>query len=259
MEGNRMSLAAETAPVKTVYADGHTQSGVAEIIREGELNIIVNQGNLARLICTRTDLEYLVTGFLFTERIIDSIDEIRSLHISAYEDTARVILDRYLHMQPVPRTDRSCCTGNLIMLDAVEKRPLRKVSDLTQWKSEDIFYLAGKFREQMPVHRTTESTHSCLLMRHGKILYGCEDIGQHNSLDKVTGYALSHKIPLSECIVYTSGRIPRDMTLKAAAAGIPVFVSKATPTAESVDLASEYGMTLICRAWENWFEMFTGF
>lgn len=64
-----------------------------------------------------------------------------------------------------------------------------------------------------------------------------EDIGRHNALDKVLGWALEQGIPLGECIVYTSGRIPVDMVLKVIRAGVPVFASKAMPTAESVALA----------------------
>ena len=69
------------------------------------------------------------------------------------------------------------------------------------------------------------------------------------------GFALLNGIPLPECVAYTSGRVPVDMTEKAIAAGLPVLVSKATPTAESAALAKEYGLTLICRAWEDRYEM----
>ena len=59
-------------------------------------------------------------------------------------------------------------------------------------------------------------------------LFSCEDIGRHNALDKVIGYALRHQIDLTECMVYSSGRIPTDMAMKAIYAGIPVLSSKAS-------------------------------
>ena len=78
--------------------------------------------------------------------------------------------------------------------------------------------------------------------------FSCEDIGRHNALDKVIGYALRHNIDLHQCMIYSSGRIPTDMTMKAIQAGIPVLSSKASPTSEAIELAREYHLTLICAA-----------
>ena len=100
-------------------------------------------------------------------------------------------------------------------------------------------------KEDMPLYTATHGTHSCLIQHRGEILRRAEDIGRHNALDKVLGWALEQGIPLGECIVYTSGRIPVDMVLKVIRAGVPVFASKAMPTAESVALAKEFGLTLI--------------
>ena len=82
-------------------------------------------------------------------------------------------------------------------------------------------------------------------MHKGEILRRAEDIGRHNALDKVLGWALMQGIPLEECIVYTSGRIPVDMVMKVIRAGVPVLASKAMPTRESVLLAEEFGLSLI--------------
>lgn len=81
-------------------------------------------------------------------------------------------------------------------------------------------------------------------------------MGRHNALDKGVGFALLRGIPLAECVAYTSGRAPLDMAEKAVAAGIPVLVSKATPTAECVAFAEKYGLTLLCRAWTDRYEVF---
>ena len=100
-------------------------------------------------------------------------------------------------------------------------------------------------KEDMPLYAATHGTHSCLLMHKGEILRRAEDIGRHNALDKVLGWALMQGIPLEECIVYTSGRIPVDMVMKVIRAGVPVLASKAMPTRESVLLAEEFGLSLI--------------
>ena len=104
---------------------------------------------------------------------------------------------------------------------------------------------------------TTFATHSCLLARRDEILFSCEDIGRHNALDKVIGYALRHQIDLTECMVYSSGRIPTDMAMKAIYAGIPVLSSKASPTTEAIELAKAYRLTLVCAARRDRMKVFS--
>ena len=125
-----------------------------------------------------------------------------------------------------------------------------------RWENEWIFDLARRFRAGMPLHRETFSAHCAFLQRRGKLLYAGEDIGRHNAVDKAVGFALLRNIPLSECVLFTSGRVPSDMVEKAVAAGIPVLASKASPTAEAVRLAQDAGLTLICRAREDNFTLF---
>ena len=96
------------------------------------------------------------------------------------------------------------------------------------WESTGCFHRAGMFDPKT-----------------GAFLRLAEDIGRHNALDKVLGWALMQGIPLEECIVYTSGRIPVDMVMKVIRAGVPVLASKAMPTRESVLLAEEFGLSLI--------------
>ena len=111
----------------------------------------------------------------------------------------------------------------------------------------------------MPLHAATWATHSCFLARNGEILFSCEDIGRHNAMDKAIGYALRNGIPLSECMVYSSGRIPTDMAKKAIRAAIPVLISKAAPTRQAIALAHTYGLTLICAARRDSMRQYTGF
>ncbi|MDO5546274.1 MAG: formate dehydrogenase accessory sulfurtransferase FdhD [Eubacteriales bacterium] len=75
---------------------------------------------------------------------------------------------------------------------------------------------------------------------------------------KAIGFALRNAIPLGECIVYSSGRIPTDMVMKALRAGIPVLASKAAPTEQASLLAQEYGLTLVCSARRDSMRQYTG-
>ena len=65
-------------------------------------------------------------------------------------------------------------------------------------------------------------------------------------LDKAVGEMLLQGVPLAECVLYTSGRVPVDMVRKAIRAGVPALVSKSMPTIQSLELAQEYGLQLVC-------------
>lgn len=93
--------------------------------------------------------------------------------------------------------------------------------------------------------QSTGCAHSCALVTDGKVQCCIEDIGRHNALDKVVGYALKHGIPLEKSIVFTSGRISRDYLEKVVRAGFRIVVSRAAVTAGAVELARKSGITML--------------
>ena len=158
------------------------------------------------------------------------------------------------YVAPTP----TCCTGNRVLNDYfITDQPMTPVTPVP-WKKQWIFDLADCFANGTPLHSQTWATHSCFLACGGELLFQCEDIGRHNALDKAIGYALRHNIDLKKCVVYSSGRIPTDMAIKAIRAGIPVLASKASPSAEAVAMAKEYHLTLICAARRDRMKLFTG-
>ena len=242
---------------KTVInAAGQRSKGETVVLKEHVLTVIVNENPVYRLVCTKTHLKELVIGRLFTEGLILSPDEIDKFYLCPSENEARIFLNHNVDWEEWQGAEPSCCTANRTFLSAAEKRGLKQVPRLS-WNPEWIFDLSRRFLSGVEIHRATQGTHSCFISRDGKILFSSEDIGRHNAIDKAIGYALLNGIPLYECLLYTSGRVPVDMVQKVISAGIPVLVSKAVATAESVELAKEYGLTLICRAYPDQFEIYT--
>jgi FdhD protein len=155
-------------------------------------------------------------------------------------------------------TTPSCCTGNRVLNDYfVNALPLQKIQPF-EWKAEWIYALSRRFEEGMPIHSETGATHSCFLMTDGKIVFTCEDIGRHNALDKAIGYALWQGIDLKTCIAFSSGRIPTDMAEKAIAAGIPLLATKSSVSDAAIELAEEYGLTLLGKCRRREFAEFAG-
>ena len=88
------------------------------------------------------------------------------------------------------------------------------------------------------------------------MIKAAEDIGRWNTVDKIVGYALLHRIPLTETILGCSGRQPEGMVLKAARARIPIVVSKAAVIDRGIEAAERLGVTLIGFARENRFTIY---
>jgi FdhD protein len=242
--------------VTLIAADnGQTEAEVV-LLCEHELSIIVNERYVARLICTDQYLDELVMGRLLTDGFIESAEDVYKILFCKYKTEVSVFLNKDIKLEAAPNEEKSCCTGNKILYFIKEHRPFGALPR-PDYKPEWIFSMAERFEQGTALHDMTSGTHSCILARRGEILFTCEDIGRHNAVDKAVGYGLRSGIPLSECILYTSGRVPVDMVEKPIAAGIPILASKSVPTAEAVDLARKYGLVLIGNAHHDSMNVFT--
>ena len=192
------------------------QGGERLLAVEHAAALLVNEQTAFRVVCTPELLPQLALGRLLTEGWIASADEVEQVAVCAEGLKVSVHLTRPL--APVPQ------------LEVPEA-----------W----VGTLAAAMGGELPLYRATRAVHSCFLLRAGRILYQCEDLGRHNALDKAVGCALVDGVPLGECVLYTSGRVPVDMVRKAIRAGVPALVSKTMPTVQSVELAEEYGLRLL--------------
>lgn len=209
--------------------------------------ILVNEQPAFRVVCTPELLPQLALGRLLTEGWINSADEVERVAVCAQGLKISVQLRHPLAAaeqagQEVP----SCCTDNLTLASPVQLPPLVPVPQ-REIPAAWVDALADAMGQGLPLYRATHAVHSCLLLRAGKILYRCEDLGRHNALDKAVGCALTEGVPLAECVLFTSGRVPVDMVRKAIRAGVPALVSKSMPTVQSLELAEEYGLKLFIR------------
>lgn len=238
---------------KLVKADGHQEIVQATIIHEHNLDVSINETRAIRLVCTPTDLPELVMGRLVTEGIVSSAEDIEGIYICEQGTMAKVFLQKEIVWKTGDdRWEPTCCTGNQVMQANRFKQPLCPVKRVS-WEPEWIFALTEAFAEDSRLHHSTAGTHSCYLAVKGNVLFHSEDIGRHNALDKCIGYALRQEIDRSECMLFTTGRVPTDMVQKVIAAGIPLLASKAVPTDEAIALAEQFHLTLICKAWPDSF------
>lgn len=240
-----------------VRSDGFVQENCVEsTICEHFMDVFINGQFWLRLACTPNELVELVVGRLISERMIDTSVRntlencIKSIEICEDGSRAEVSLtnDRKTEFFNI-ENERF-----MTQMSEIEQKPSYDLSYNPEW----IFALAAAFLDDSQLHKATKGTHSCYLSIQGKVTYSAEDIGRHNALDKAIGYAALNNYSLCDCILYTTGRISVDMVMKVATAKIPIFVSKAVPTTAAITLAARYGITLIGRAWQDSYEVYTG-
>ena len=223
------------------------------ILQENVLEVYINDALSMKLVCTPTELSALVLGHLFTEGRIRGTRDIRSIYVCAEGKRARVHTERPMAAVKKPIEIRACDCGEDGVLGRASlcgDAPADPADILPEfrWDPRWIRELARAFREGAPLYEQTHGIHSCFLMQDGEIRYVCEDIGRHNALDKAIGRALIDGVDLSQCVLFSSGRIPADMMEKVIRARVPVLASNAVPTDRAVMLARKYHVALICSA-----------
>ena len=200
--------------------------------------LYVNEQPAFRVVCTPELLPQLALGRLLTEGWITSAQEVEQAAVCAEGLKVNVYLNHRLTARSAAaQAVSSCCTDNVTLSSPVELPPLRTVPQLE---------LQPEWLDTLATAMSARAVHSCFVLRQGNILFACEDIGRHNALDKAVGEMLLQGVPLAECVLYTSGRVPVDMVRKAILAGVPALVSKSMPTIQSLELAQEYGLQLVC-------------
>ena len=228
-------LSERRRPEPTLQVPPQIGTAKMELAAEYHMDVWINESPAMRLACTPGHLTELVVGRLYSEGLVEKLSDVESLYVCESGLRAKVLLRgeaaSALRRQNVDRVD-SCCTDNRLFLAGAASalRPLA----FFRLDSDFVRQIPGIIRDQAPLYAKTHAVHSCHLFRNAQLFCSREDIGRHNALDKVIGYALLHEIPLQECMVYTTGRMPVDMVSKAIRAGIPVMISKTYPTQQAV-------------------------
>lgn len=205
------------------------------------------------------DLE-LATGFLFTEGLIQNREQIVAIegvepvtedgvkrgNVVQAELVAEAAPD-FAKMRRHFFASSSCGICGKASIDAVRSRLLTAPNPEFRVEAELLTSLPDVLRASQDVFQRTGGLHAAALFdSSGGLLVVREDIGRHNAVDKVVGWALlDHRVPLGNAILLVSGRGGFEIVQKALVAGIPVLASVSAPSSLAVQLARELRMTLI--------------
>jgi len=215
----------------------------AHIPSEISLAIYVNRQELVTLLCTPTKLNSLVLGFLWAEGIISGMGDVASMKVCEEESLAEVMLSNPEYELPKQRTLTSGCGGGATF----NTQGQRIHSDLVATPKE-VLSLMKQLQKQMVLYRLCGGVHTSALCDTENLLIVAEDIGRHNTLDKIQGECLLRGLSTRDRLLLCTGRVSSEMMLKAARMQAPVVVSRHSPTGSAVSLARDLGIALVGHA-----------
>ena len=218
-----------------------------EVARELPLTIILNDQELVTLLCSPADLRYLAVGFLFSEGLLRSKDEIKSVIVDDERGVVRVETSEDKEFTKdvlFKRIISSGCGRGASFYSAADVTS-QKVESQMKISASEIFVLVNEFQHGSDVYLATHGVHSAALCDNKRILVFGNDIGRHNAIDKVFGRCLLEDIPTNDRMIMTSGRISSEILHKVAKRAVPVIVSISAPTNLGVKIADHLGITLV--------------
>lgn len=237
---------------------GQWETVQTSAIVEQPVQLTVNGEPWLSFMCTPTNLEALAVGFLFNEGLIQAAEEIVQVRQCADGSNVDVWLN---HRAEKPEHWRrtSGCTGGVTGVeangqDSTYPQFFHPNGDMLT--AQQVTGLIGQLFESQELYRQSGGVHTSALS-DGQVLYVvAEDIGRHNTLDKIAGRCLLEGIQLNQRILLTTGRISSEMLQKAARIGASILVSRTAPSALAIHLAESWGITLIGYARRDRFNVY---
>jgi FdhD protein len=214
------------------------------VVEEIPLVIMVDGVRLTTVLCSPDNLEYLVLGHLLTCGRISGLGDITSfsLDFDRGEATARVQLKEKTRQHALEQTATPACIQCESHLSTLLS--CRCNTSLLKIEAAELSALMADFAARSHLFQATGGAHSAALCTRNEIVLMHEDIGRHNTIDKLAGEAASRSILLQDKVLLTSGRISSEILLKAARCDIPLIAGRSAPTALAVESAKRLHITL---------------
>jgi FdhD protein len=239
------------------WKEGRVEARQDDLAAEEPLEIRIGDRPLTVTMRTPGHDFDLAAGFLYTEGIVERPEQIVSIGEAAgakFTERGNIVEVELapgvtLDLESTQRNffaASSCGICGKASIDSVRNRGVRSVNPDFRISPEILYKLPETLRASQEVFSRTGGLHAAgLFDREGALLVEREDIGRHNAVDKIVGWAVrANRMPLGECVLVVSGRGGFEIIQKAAMAGIPVVASVSACSSLAVRLAREVGMTL---------------
>ena len=235
------------------------------IAGEHPLTLYVDKREIVTLMTLGQAPEALAIGYLRNQRLAHSIEDIAEVQVDwetgSVAITTRKAL-RGLREKMKKRTVTTGCGQGTVFGDLMEEIETLRLRDDVQLAEETLYSLLDAVRRHETIYKSAGAVHGCALAAYTnagtEILTFVEDVGRHNAVDAIAGQMWLDRIDGSDKIFYTTGRLTSEMVIKAAQMQIPFLVSLSGLTQMGYEIASKIGITMIGRAVNKHYLLFTG-
>ena len=250
------------APTETVtVVDEYGDTREVNVAGEFPLTLKVDDKEVVTLMTLGTHPEELALGYLRNQRLIENIEDVRSIDVDwgaervdvTTQDRGIIDWEDKLSRKTVTT---GCGQGTIFSctLDKLYGAPLlgAKVHQST------VYRLLSNITAKNKLYKKAGAVHGCALCRLDQVLDFVEDVGRHNAADAISGRMWLERIDGVDKIFYTTGRLTSEIVMKTACMGIPVLVSRSGVTQMGMELAEDLCITMIARAKGKHFLVYTG-
>ncbi|NIN95194.1 MAG: formate dehydrogenase accessory sulfurtransferase FdhD [Anaerolineae bacterium] len=227
------------------YSGDESEELERPLVREAPWTIHVNGQELVTLLCTPDKMNFMVLGFLAAEGLISSVDEVDLLQVCQdQEGVIDVMLSEKGDVTLPSRLILLSGCGRGITFDDLSANHAKLDSPLTV-SPKQISALMRELRHKAEIHRIAGGTHASALADDEGLLVVAEDVGRHNTLDKIRGECMFRGIPTKDHLLLTTGRVSSEMVNKAVKMEVPIVASLTSPTDLAIKLAQAWDMTIV--------------
>ncbi|HVF63336.1 MAG TPA: formate dehydrogenase accessory sulfurtransferase FdhD [Casimicrobiaceae bacterium] len=261
----QLTNAARPATINVTAVDEHGAAREVAIAGEHPLTVYVDKQEILTLMTLGGAPEALTIGYLRNQRLVESLQDIESVHVDWEVNAASVktragLVD--LDAKTEKRTKTTGCGQGTVfgdLMEDVESIRLHAGGTLAQ---STLYDLLDRVRTYDTIYKQAGAIHGCALAtnapRRSDILMFVEDVGRHNAVDAIAGQMWLDGLTGEDRIFYTTGRLTSEMVIKAAQMRIPFLVSRSGLTQMGYEIAQKVGMTMIGRATNKHYLLFTG-
>jgi FdhD protein len=235
------------------------------IAGEHPLTLYVDKEEVLTLMTLGAAPEALAIGYLRNQRLLDHIEDIVAVQVdwdvnAVVVKTRRGLVD--LEKKTQKRTKTSGCGQGTMFGDLMEEIERVKLPPGPTLAQSTLYALLDRVRLHETIYKQAGAVHGCALATNepgrSEILMFVEDVGRHNAVDAIAGQMWLDHIDGNDKLFYTTGRLTSEMVIKAAQMGIPFLVSRSGLTQMGYEIAQKVGITMIGRATNKHYLLFTG-
>ncbi|SEA52238.1 formate dehydrogenase accessory sulfurtransferase FdhD [Rubrimonas cliftonensis] len=218
------------------------------VVEERPLTIFLNGQEIVTAMTIGDHPRLLAVGYLRNQAMLRADDVVTSVDYDDELETVVVRTERATNYEEKlkKKTRTSGCAVGTVFGDMMET--LEGVTlPPTTVRASHLYALARRINTQPSLYLEAGAIHGCVLCRGDAPLVYMEDVGRHNAVDKIAGWAFLNGVELGDKLLYTTGRLTSEMVIKTALMGCPALASRSGFTGWGVEIAREVGLTLIGR------------